>query len=213
MTTLIARNTILSAALAVVLASPARLVAQQITVTAAPEVSALMAACTPTTAQGAAIRDGLVARGWAEVPEDKRRAALAAFSAAHMWSFLPNYLSADRVANFEPLTDAVESAANGADAAFLASGDQYALILWNGDNLSCIWAGQQSDSIDTLAVQLGGFPHSDRVTTRAIDQRLEEQGRSWTRRMSVGRTPVPDLPPSVAETGLTDAARLDRSPL
>jgi hypothetical protein len=50
------------------------------------------------------------------------------------------------------------------------------------------------------------------VTTRAIDQTVQADGREWARRMAVARTPVADLPAEVADRAVTDAARLDRSP-
>lgn len=187
--------------------------ARQITMTPPAEVAALMVACTPIDAQGPTIREELIARGWASVPEDERRAGLAAFGAAHFWSFMPGLAPANREASFDYLVNGVEGAASSDNAAFLGFNGEFALLLWNGDSLSCIWAGPQTGAIDTLAVQLGGFPESDGTATASIDQRVEAGGRDWARRMSVGRTPVQDLPASVAGSGITDAARLDRSPL
>ena len=48
----------------------------QITITPPPEVSALMAACTPTDAQPEAILAGLRERGWVAPETDRHRAAL-----------------------------------------------------------------------------------------------------------------------------------------
>tara|TARA_R110002096_G_scaffold89792_7_gene204128 strand:- start:683 stop:1231 length:549 start_codon:yes stop_codon:yes gene_type:complete len=181
--------------------------------TAPPEVAALMTACTPVDVQGPAIRDGLLGRGWLPVSMEDRRNHLAAFGAAHFWSFMPGLPPADREARFDYLIDGVEGAASTEGSSFLEFDGEYALLLWNGDSLSCIWAGPQTRAIDTLAVQLGGFPQSDGVATAAVDQRVEAGGREWARRMSVGRTPVSDLPAAVSDRAITDAARLDRSPL
>ncbi|MCW1932676.1 hypothetical protein [Pararhodobacter zhoushanensis] len=184
----------------------------QITVTAAPEVSALMADCTPTTAQGAEIVAGLRARGWVDPDTAERRATLTTLAAAHLWSFLPDRTPEAQIELLGPLTDAVERALDGGGA-LLTKGDERALILWDGDSLSCLWAGPQTQAVDTLAVQLGGpLPASEGSTTRAINQRLEAGGRNWQRRMAVGRTPVTALPPVAVAQAITDAARLDRSP-
>lgn len=184
----------------------------QITVTAAPEVSALMADCTPTTAQGAGIVAGLRARGWAEPEASERRMALTTLTAAHLWSFLPDRPAETQIELLGQLTDAVERALEGSST-FLIRGDERALILWDADNLSCLWAGPETTALDTLAVQLGGaLPQSDGITTRAMSQRLEAGGRNWQRRMAVGRTPVASLATEVVGHAITDAARLDRSP-
>jgi hypothetical protein len=184
----------------------------QVTVTAAPEVSALMADCTPTTAQGAAIIAGLRARGWGEPEVTERRAALTTLAAAHLWSFLPDRTPEAQIALLGPLTDAIERTLEGGGT-LLTRGDERALILWSADNLSCLWAGPETPAINTLAVQLGGaLPPSEGATTRAINQRLEAGGRNWQRRMAVGRTPVASLPTEVIGLAITDAARLDRSP-
>lgn len=186
--------------------------AQQITVTAAPEVSAFMAACTPVTAAGPDIRDMMTERGWSAFEDEDRLAAVQGLSAAFLWSYYPYLLDSERVENFDVVVDGVGGAAAGETAALLGLGDQIALILWNGENLSCMWAGPQSEAVDTLATQLGGFIESDGVTTRAIDQTVEAGGREWARRMAVARTPVADLPEEVADRAVTDAARLDRAP-
>ena len=197
--------------LAMAMAPP--LMAQQITVTAAPAVSALMAACTPIDAQGPAIRDQMMERGWTPVAPEDQSAVIPAFSAALFWSFMPNLPPTAREGNFDQLVAGVTGAANSEGASFLSDENEFILILWNGDSLSCIWAGPQTEVIDTLAVQLGGFPESDGVATAGIQQRVEAGGRDWARGMSVGRTPVEDLPEAVAGSGITDSARLDRSPL
>lgn len=207
------RTALVPAILAWGIGPGASLHAQEITITSPPEVAALMTACTPVSAVGPAIRDGLITRGWRPVQGEDRRTHLAAFSAAHFWSFMPGLAPSEREARFDYLIDGVEGAANTDGAAFLVFNGEYALLLWNGDRLSCIWAGPQTDAIDTLAVQLGGFPESEGVATAAIDQRVEAEGREWARRMSAGRTPVADLPAAVSEQAITDAARLDRSPL
>lgn len=184
----------------------------QVTVTAAPEVSALMVDCTPTTAQGASIVASLRVRGWAEPEASQRRAALTTLTAAHLWSFLPDRPAETQIELLGQLTDAVERALEGSST-FLIRGDERALILWDADNLSCLWAGPETLALDTLAVQLGGaLPQSEGISTRAMNQRLEAGGRNWQRRMAVGRTPVDSLASEVAEQAITDAARLDRSP-
>ncbi|WP_394692047.1 hypothetical protein [Hyphobacterium sp.] len=201
----------LSAMASIAIASP--LEAQDITIMAAPEVSALMAACTPIDAQGPAIRDHMMERGWMPVPVEDRDAIIPAFGAALFWSFMPNLPPDARDDNFDRLVAGVTGAASSENASFLSHNGEYVLLLWNGDSLSCIWAGPQTDAIGTLAVQLGGFPESDGVATAGIQQRVEAGGREWARGMSVGRTPVDDLPAAVAGSTITDSARLDRSPL
>lgn len=186
--------------------------AQETTVTPPAEVAALMAACTPVTAAGPEIRDTLIERGWAPFADEDNLAAVQELSAAFLWSYYPYLLDEERVENFDVVVEGVGAAAQGETAALLGLGDQVALILWNGENLSCMWAGPQSEDVDTLAAQLGGFIESDGVTTRAIDQTVEAGGREWARRMAVARTPVADLPEEVADRAVTDAARLDRAP-
>jgi hypothetical protein len=186
--------------------------AQDITITPPAEVAAFMAACTPVNAQGPDIRDAMMDRGWASFSPEDRLAGVQNLSAALLWSYYPYLLDSERVENFGLVVDGVGGAADGETAALLGFGEQIALILWNGDSLSCLWAGPQSEALDTLAVQLGGFIESDGVTTRAIDQTVEADGREWARRMAVARTPVADLPAEVADRAVTDAARLDRSP-
>lgn len=196
----------------IVIAMAPPLKAQQITVTAAPEVSALMAACTPVDAQGPVIRDQMMERGWTPVPSGDQSAVIPAFSAALFWSFMPDLPPAAREDNFDRLIAGVTGAVNSGTSSFLSHNGEYVLLLWNGDSLSCIWAGPQTGAIDTLAVQLGGFPDSDGVATAGMQQRVEAGGREWARGMSVGRTPVDDLPAAVAGSAITDSARLDRSP-
>lgn len=207
------RTTMLVVPVLIVIAMAPPLMAQQITVTPAPEVSALMAVCTPVDAQGPTIRDHMIERGWTPVPADDQSAVIPAFSAALFWSFMPDLPPSAREANFDQLIAGVTGAVNSETSSFLSHNGEYVLLLWNGDRLSCIWAGPQTDAIDTLAVQLGGFPASDGVTTAGMQQRIEAGGRDWARGMSVGRTPVADLPAAVAGSAITDSARLDRSPL
>jgi hypothetical protein len=207
------RTTLFSLSALTVIAMTPPLNAQEITVTPAPEVSALMAACTPIDAQGPAIRDHMMERGWMPVPVEDRDAIIPAFGAALFWSFMPNLPPDARDDNFDRLVAGVTGAASSENASFLSHNGEYVLLLWNGDSLSCIWAGPQTDAIGTLAVQLGGFPESDGVATAGIQQRVEAGGREWARGMSVGRTPVDDLPAAVAGSTITDSARLDRSPL
>jgi hypothetical protein len=186
--------------------------AQEVTFTPAPEVSALMSACTPISAMGPDVRDTLMERGWAEFSPEERLEGVQALSAALLWSILPNSAQSERIERFDAVTDAVQRAADGETASLLQFGDQIAMLLWNGDNLSCVWAGPQTEAVDTLAVQIGGFPESDGVMTAALNQTVEAGGRDWARRMSLARTPVADLPAQVAGQAITDAARLDRSP-
>lgn len=200
-------------AAAIFLLAPMTSCAQQITVTPPAEVAAFMAACTPVNAEGPGIRDTMVDRGWAPFAPEDRLAGVQGLGAALLWSYYPYLLDSERVENFGLVVDGVGAAADGETAALLGFDDQVALILWNGDNLSCLWAGPQSEALDRLATQLGGFIESDGVTTRAIDQTVEAGGREWARRMAVARTPVADLPLEVAGRAVTDAARLDRSPL
>lgn len=207
------RTTLFSLSALTVIAMMPPLSAQEITITPAPEVSALMAACTPIEAQGPAIHDQMVERGWTPVPSGEQSAIIPAFSAALFWSFMPDLPPTAREANFDRLIAGVTGAVNSGTSSFLSNNGEYVLLLWNGDSLSCIWAGPQTDAIDTLAVQLGGFPASDGVTTAGMQQRVEAGGRDWARGMSVGRTPVADLPAAVAGSAITDSARLDRSPL
>ncbi|MBI1237214.1 MAG: hypothetical protein GC188_11075 [Alphaproteobacteria bacterium] len=207
------RTTMFSLSALSVIAIAPRLDAQQITVTAAPEVSTLMAACTPVDAQGPVIRDQMMERGWTPVPSGDHSAVIPAFSAALFWSFMPDLPPAAREDNFDRLIAGVTGAVNSGTSSFLSHNGEYVLLLWNGDSLSCIWAGPQTGAIDTLAVQLGGFPASDGVMTAGMQQRVEADGREWARGMSVGRTPAEDLPAAVAGSAITDSARLDRSPL
>jgi len=184
----------------------------QITLTPPPEVSALMAACTPTDAQADAVISGLRERGWSEPEASDQRAALISLTGAHLWSFLPGRSAEEQHDALAGLTDRVAGAlpANGT---LLTLGEEKALILWNGEGLSCLWAGPETSTIDTLAVQLGGpLPESTGATTRAINQRVEAGGRMWRRQMAVGRTPATVLPPALAGAAITDAARLDRWP-
>gem|GEM_PF-3886558 len=194
------------------LLAPAACSAEQVTTTPPAEVAALMSACTPIGTTGPDIRDTLIERGWVSFEPDDKLEGLQVLSAAILWSILPDSLPAERIANFDAATDAVSRAADGETASLLRYGDQIAMLLWNGDNLSCVWAGPQSEAVDTLAVQVGGFPESDGVTTAALNQTVEAGGRDWARRMSLGRTPVAELPAQVADRAVTDAARLDRSP-
>lgn len=207
------RTTLFSLSALTVIAMTPPLNAQEITVMPAPEVSALMAACTPIDAQGPAIRDHMMERGWTSVPSEDQATVIPAFSAALFWSFMPDLPPTAREANFDRLIAGVTGAVNSETSSFLSHNGEYVLLLWNGDSLSCIWAGPQTDAIDTLAVQLGGFPASDGVTTAGLQQRVEAGGREWARGMSVGRTPVDDLPSAVSGSTITDSARLDRSPL
>lgn len=180
--------------------------------TAAPEVSALMADGTPPDARGAAIVSGLRARGWVEPEATERREALTTLTAAHLWSFLPDRPAAVQIELLGQLTDAVERALQDGGA-FLTLADERALVLWDIDNLSCLWAGPETRTVDTLAVQLGGtFPESTGTVTRALIQSVVVGGQNWRRHMAVGRTPVESFPPEIAAAAITDAARLDRSP-
>lgn len=185
----------------------------QITVTEAPEVSALMAACTPIAARGPDIVADLQTRGWAAPDPEGRASALTALAGAHLWSLLPGRSPDDQRDNLVPLTEALERRLE-AEAALLQNGPELALILWEGDTrLSCFWAGPQTRTLDTLAVQLGGpFPDSIGTATRAVNQTVEAVGRDWHRSMAVGRTPVESLPSEIAALGMTDAALLDRAP-
>lgn len=202
----------LAPALSIFLCAAASPTIAQIAITAPPEVSALMAACTPTDAAGEDVVAGLRSRGWAEPDPSSQRAALMTLTAAHLWSFLPDRSAEMRPDLLDQMTDAVARALEG-DAAFLTSGSELALILWDADSLSCLWAGPETDTVDTLAVQLGGpLPESTSTATRALNQRVEVGGRLWRRQMAVARTPAEELPGGVAAASVTDAARLDRSP-
>ena len=189
---------------------PAR--AQQITVTPPAEVAVLMTACTPIGATGPDVRDTLIERGWISVEPDERLDRVRGLSGALLWFFYPMLLDEERIENLDLVIDGLGRAADAETASLLGLGDEVALILWNGDNLSCIWAGPQTEAVDRLASHIGGFPPSEGVTTAALSQTVEAGGRDWARRMSVARTPVADLPADVADFAITDAARLDRSP-
>ncbi|PWE27636.1 hypothetical protein C4N9_16510 [Pararhodobacter marinus] len=202
----------LSLALSILLYGASTPALAQITITPPPEVSALMAACTPTEAQPDAIVAGLRGRGWSEPDTAGRRPALTALTAAHLWSFLPDHPAEAQIGLLGQLTDAVEGALQE-NGAFLTLGNEQALILWDGESLSCLWAGPETGTVDTLAVQLGGpFPESPSTVTRRLSQRVEAGGRNWRRQMAVARTPAEALPPDVAGAAAIDAARLDRSP-
>ncbi|GJL97165.1 MAG: hypothetical protein DHS20C06_09820 [Hyphobacterium sp.] len=209
----IVRSTLLSVAAFAGISTTAPVAAQEITVTPPAEVAALMAACTPIDSQGPTIAEYMIERGWVPVASEDQSASIPAFSAALFWSFMPDIPPDAREANFDRLIAGVTGAVDSETSSFLSYNDEYVLLLWNGDSLSCIWAGPQSDAIDTLAVQLGGFPDSDGVATAGMRQRVEAGGREWARGMAVGRTPAEDLPRSVAGSGMTDSARLDRSPI
>ena len=186
--------------------------AQTVTFTPAPEVSALMAACTPTDASGPAVRDDMLTRGWSVPADDAWSEGVAVLSAAHLWSFLPEMLREEQIAALPRLIEAVDEGTRRETSAFLTREGEWALLMWSGDNLSCLWAGPETQTLNILATQLGGFPPSEGVATAELMQRLEAGGRNWVRRMAVGRTPPTDLPPEVAPQAVTDAARLDRSP-
>lgn len=105
------------------------------------------------------------------------------------------------------------SAGLKACTACLSSGSELALNFWDAETLSCLWAGPETDTVDMLAIQLGGLlPECTGTATRALSQRVEVGGRPWRRQMAVARAPTEDLPGDVAPAVDTDAARLDQLP-
>ncbi|MCW1935028.1 hypothetical protein [Pararhodobacter zhoushanensis] len=148
----------------------------QVTVAAAPEVSALMADCTPTDARGAAIVAGLRARGWVEPEAAERREALTTLAAAHLWSFLPDRPAAVQIELLGQLTDAVERALQDGGA-FLTLADERALVLWDIDSLSCLWAGNAHRG---YACRATGWHVSGKYRHSHAGAEPERRGR-WTK--------------------------------
>lgn len=168
----------------------------------------LMDLCEPLTTTGPDVRDAMAANGWTETAPDARREVLRDLVAAHLWSFLPDFAPKKRRDAFDRLLGGVTRAANGETGTVLAKEDgQRALLLWNGENLSCLWAGPRSEETDLLAGSLGGFPETDgtAVTSRVRMEDIDD--RRWRRRTAFAR-----IPKSESLGPLEDSALFERAP-
>jgi hypothetical protein len=171
-------------------------------------VRQVMELCGDPVATGASVREALVASGWLEVAPSARSAVLRELVAAHIWSLLPDEGPGNKPENNEKLLRVVTKVADGINGSVLmAEDDQHALLLWNGESLSCFWAGRRNQVSDFLVTSIGGFPQSPGIAIKTHTQTFDTDGRRWKRRVAFAR-----IPPGESLGRLEDAARLDRAP-
>ena len=191
-------------ALALMLAGPA--LAQD-----SAGVDDMMAACAPISASSGSIRADLVGAGWSAETLQSGAQTLRDLLGSHMWSFAGGAPVADQLASIDQYYVAFVASLN--DPAFgqiYARADGAIVVLSQGTNLSCFWAGEESDVFAERVAAVGGFPQAEDsdVTTAALTQTVEFGASDWTRIESYAiLTEEGRVGPYPA------AARLDRSPV
>lgn len=196
-----ARRMALSATLCGLLAMPAA--AQD-----AAGIDMLMELCTPIAASGASVRAGLRDAGWAELAKPDAGAAVANLVASQMWHMESGASTEQQLALTKDYTDAFyASLGNDMLGPIYALGDEVAMVLADGGNLSCIWAGPDSDALAARIAAVGGFPAADGTVTGAKTQIVEVAGTDYRRIETYAFIEASDR-----AGPLPFAARMDRSP-
>lgn len=175
-------------------------------------LSSLMAACSPIAATGESIRADLSDAGWSAETVQSGIADMLDLIGSHMWSFMAD---APVDAQLGAVNDvAVALRASLADPVFgeiYTRPGEVVVLLTQGVNISCFWAGGEGDIFAARVADVGGFPTPDApsaVTTASRIQTVEAGGQDWTRIESYA---------VLTEDGRAGpypaAARLDRSPV
>lgn len=171
-------------------------------------LDALMEICTPISATGESARAGLRDAGWQELSKPDAARPLANLIASQMW-----HLEAG--ASAQKRLDLTSDYINGFYASLgspligpiFAHGDQVALVLADGDNLSCMWAGSESEALRARIDAIGGLPDIEGTVTGAKTQTVEVGEALYSRIESYAY-----ITPADRNGPLPFAARLDRSP-
>jgi hypothetical protein len=174
-------------------------------------VGDVMAACTPTGASGPSIRAELTAAGWtAQTPQNGRQ-DLRDLLGSHVWGIASDTPLEDQPALIDLYVPAFVASLNDPEFGQIYTRQgAVAVILSQGVNLSCFWAGPESATFAAQVESIGGFPQAQdsSVTSATRTQTVEAGGQDWTRIESYATlTQDGRIGPDPA------AARLDRSPV
>lgn len=172
-------------------------------------IDLLMQLCIPIPATGDSVRAGLRDAGWAELKKAEAAEPLANLVASQMWHLEAHSLPDERVSKTRDYTDAFfASLGNEMLGNVFSIGDQVALVLASGENISCVWAGPESPTLKRRIEAVGGFPKAEGTVTAALSQRVDYGPTGYRRIESYAFIePVDRAGP------LPYAARLDRSPI
>lgn len=171
----------------------------------------LMEACAPIDATGESIGAALKDTGW-EMETPSRGSALRDLVGSQMWSFAEGEPVEAQISGVDDLVFALKASLR--DPVFgtlYARPDEVAVVLSQGENLTCLWVGGDSKTFHTRVKEVGGFPTIDTgsaVTTASRTQMVEANGRNWTRIERYAQ-----LTEKGREGPYPMAARLDRSPV
>ena len=173
--------------------------------------ASLISACAPIAATGGSIRADLTATGWDALPVANADFAIRAVVAAHIWGFAPEATSDDYPGLITQYVPAFRASLN--DPVF---GQVYtqdgaaAIVLSQGENISCFWAGSVTEDFTAQVATIGALPGDPAAEKRTAsrNQTVEAGGRDWTRIESYA------ILQGAAQSGPYGAsARLDRSPM
>ena len=171
-------------------------------------INSLMDLCIPISATGASVRSGLRDAGWLEMNKPDAAPALANLIASQMWHLESGSTPQQRFDLTKSYTDAFyASLGNATLGPVYTFGEQVAMVLADGENISCIWAGPEDSDLLARIETIGSFPAVDGTVTAAKNQTVEVGGANYSRNESYAYIASSDR-----AGPLPYAARLDRSP-
>lgn len=173
-------------------------------------LDSMIDACTPVTADGPSIREVMVADDWSPQSPSANPAALRDLISSQMWTLMPDATPSAQNDAIDEMALAFQASLNDPDFGqmYVREG-AVAVILSQGDNLSCLWAGPEAADFVARAEAAGGFPDVADMSFLSVGTNdiVTENDRSWRR-----NTDFAKLGDNGAFGTYPAAARLDRSP-
>ena len=148
-------------------------------------VGTVMAACQPIMADGATIRTDLSSAGWVTQDTQSGAGDLRDLVGSQMWAFMNTAPSSDHLSEVDAFVSALTASLNDLEFGQIYTHDgQVAVVLSQGENISCFWIGPDDDIFRNQVETIGGFPgpaDGPSPVTARKDQTVEFAGRDWRR--------------------------------
>jgi len=145
-------------------------------------IDSLMALCIPISATGESVRAALPEAGWRVLGKPRAAEPVANLIASQMWHLAADSSPQKRLDLTGDYTNGVYASLGTAFLGLVFTrGDDVAMVLADGDSLSCIWAGPKSDALLARIEAIGGLPEAEGTVIGAKTQTVEAGGTDYSR--------------------------------